>query len=407
MKKRAVITGMGIVTALGAGVGANLSGITQGNCGLREIKSFDATGYRIKTGGEVTADLSCKLTARTKAAKRYDRATKLLFSAASEAIDYAGLSGVFHEIEPETPIFAGTTLGGMIGGTLYHRAFLAGKRPSPSLVIDYLAHTQAARLRDALGLSGALHAVSNACASGANAIGFAFKEIQSGEANCAIAAGYDTMSEFTFTGFHSLQALSPTLCRPFDRNRDGLALGEGAAVLIIEELSHALKRKAHIISEICGYGESSDSFHITRPDPSGAGACAAMLMAIDDAHITPPQIDYINAHGTGTPPNDVMEAATIRQVFGTRACRVPVSSTKPMVGHLLGGAGAVEAVITIMAMNSGVLPQNLNYQTPDPDCGLNIINKAGQRSEIKTALSNSFGFGGANAVLVFKKWTGS
>lgn len=407
MKKRAVITGVGIITALGAGVEANLSGITRGDSGLAEIRSFDVTGYRVKVGGEVRADLSCRLTAKTKAAGRYDRATRLLFAAASEAVDSAGPAGIIAKIAPQTPIFAGTTLGGMIGGTAYHRALLAGKRAAPSLVLDYLAHIQACRLRDALGLAGAIHAVSNACASGANAIGFAFKEIQSGEADCAIAAGYDTMSEYTFAGFHSLQALSQTSCRPFDRNRDGLALGEGAAVLIIEELNHALRRGAHIIAEVCGYGESSDSFHITRPDPSGAGAGAAMTMAINDAQAAPSEIDYINAHGTGTPPNDVMEAAAIRQVFGPHASRVPVSSTKPMIGHLLGGAGAVEAVITIIAMNSGVLPQNLNYQTPDPDCGLNIVNKAGQRAEIKTALSNSFGFGGANAALVFRKWTGS
>ena len=215
------------------------------------------------------------------------------------------------------------------------------------------------------------------------------------------------MSEFTFAGFHSLQALSQTVCRPFDRDRDGLALGEGAAMLIVEELGHALRRGAKIMAEVCGYGESSDSFHITRPDPAGTGAVAAMSMALSDAQVDPSQIDYINAHGTGTPPNDIMEAAAIRQVFGTHAARVPVSSTKPMIGHLLGGAGAVEAVITIIAINSGVLPQNLNYRTPDPDCRLNIVDKAGERAEIKTALSNSFGFGGANAALVLRKWSGN
>jgi len=403
MKKRAVITGVGILTALGAGLEANLSGITQGRSAIAEITSFDVSGYRVTTGGEVRSDLACRLNSGTRAAGRCDRGTSLLLAAASEAIDRAGLKGA---MAPQTPIFAGTTLGGMIGGTAYHRAIVAKRRARPSLVLDYLSHVQAARLRDALGLAGAIHAVSNACASGANAIGFAFREIQSGEADCAVAAGYDTMSEFTYAGFNSLQALSPTVCRPFDRNRDGLALGEGAAVLIIEELGRARARGARILAEISGYGESSDSFHITRPDPSGAGAAAAMDMAIDDAGTSPTQIDYINAHGTGTPPNDTMEAAAIQSVFGPYGARVPVSSTKPMTGHLLGGAGVVEAVVTVMAMNSGMLPPNLNYSTPDPACELNIIDKPGQRADIKVALSNSFGFGGANAALIFKRWAG-
>ncbi|MBI5885956.1 MAG: beta-ketoacyl-[acyl-carrier-protein] synthase family protein [Deltaproteobacteria bacterium] len=403
MKKRAVITGVGILTALGAGLEANLSGITQGRSAVSGITAFDVSGYRVTTGGEVRSDLACGLNAGAKAAGRYDRATRLLLKAASEAVERAGLKNTMAE---NTPIFAGTTLGGMIGGTAYHRALVAGRKAKPSLVMDYLSHVQAARLRDALGLTGAIHAVSNACASGANAIGFAFRDIRSGEADCAIAAGYDTMSEFTYAGFNSLQALSPTVCRPFDRNRDGLALGEGAAVLIIEELDRARARNGRIIAEISGYGESSDSFHITRPDPSGAGAAAAMEMAIDCAGTSPTQIDYINAHGTGTPPNDMMEAAAIHTVFGPYGERVPVSSTKPMTGHLLGGAGAVEAVFTVMAMNSGVLLPNLNYSARDPACELNVIDKPGQRADIKFALSNSFGFGGANAALVFKRWAG-
>ncbi|MBI5561796.1 MAG: beta-ketoacyl-[acyl-carrier-protein] synthase family protein [Deltaproteobacteria bacterium] len=399
MRRRAVITGMGILTALGTGKEANLSGVIEGSSGIALITSFDTTGYRVRTGGEVK-DPEISRPATGKLA-RHDRATRLLLAAAAEAMAEASVARGLPE---ETPVFAGTTLGGMIGGVAYHRALMAGGRPRPALIMDYLSHLQAAHLRDRLGLKGEISTVSNACASGANAIGFAFKEIQSGCAEAAIAAGYDTMCEFTYAGFNSLQALSPTVTRPFDRDRDGLALGEGGAVFVMEELGRAKARGARIIAEVIGYGESTDAYHITRPDPSGAGAARAMQMAIVDAGVDPADIDYINAHGTGTPPNDSMEAAAIKTVFGPHASRVPVSSTKPMTGHLLGGAGAVEAAISIMAMNAGVLPPNLNYRTPEPGFNLNVIDRPGERAVIKTILSNSFGFGGANAALVIRRY---
>ncbi|MFQ5900276.1 MAG: beta-ketoacyl-[acyl-carrier-protein] synthase family protein [Thermodesulfobacteriota bacterium] len=401
-RRRVVITGMGIVTAFGAGKTENLNGLKNGTGAIGKINSFDVSQYRGKTGGEIR-DFVFNLSLKTLRPSRLDRASKLLLTAFAEASFEAGFAD--NGIKEETIVVLGTTLGGMASGERFYRDWLKKgfNKTKPSLLLDYLAHYQGMHLIEENNLDAEVIIISNACASGTNAIGYAFDRIRSGDVDIAIAGGYDTMCEFTFAGFNSLMAVTPDLCRPFDRNRDGLILGEGVGIIIMEDLEHALSRKAKTVGEITGYGESSDAFHMTRPDPDGSGAALAMERALEDADIKPRDVEYINAHGTGTPYNDLSEAKAINSVFGKHAMDIPVSSIKPMIGHLLGGAGAVEAIATTLAMNNRFLPMNLNYEISDPECPVNVVTCAAQR-DVRTAISNSFGFGGANATVVMQKF---
>jgi 3-oxoacyl-[acyl-carrier-protein] synthase II len=272
----------------------------------------------------------------------------------------------------------------------------------PSRVVGHLAQSQAIQLMEEFFIPGAPRVFLNACASGANAIGYGFRAVRAGQAEVALCGGYDALCAFGFAGFHSLQALSPTVCRPFDRNRDGLAVGEGAGVLVLEARERAEARRAPIHGEIIGYGESNDAFHMTRPDPDGRMAALALRGALDDAGIDPETVDYVNAHGTGTPFNDASETAALVAALGPRARDVPVSSTKSMIGHLLGGAGAVEGIFTLIALREKWLLPNVNYETPDPACRLRVVRTAKPAGHMSVALSNSFGFGGANATLAFR-----
>ncbi len=391
---------MGIITALGRGKAANLSGIIAGRSAVGRLTSFDASGYRAITGAEVRG-FEFDRALSTNSPRRYDRATKLLVTVAHEAICEAGFAD---KLPINTPVVLGTTLGGMLSGSAFHKEIVLDREGRASSLFDYIAFSQGVHVAEDNGALGSVFSISNACASGTNAVGFALNEIRSGAADIALAGGYDTMCEFTFAGFNSLQAITTTLCRPFDLRRDGLVLGEGAAVLILEEMDSAKRRNALILAEIAGYGESSDAYHITRPDPTAAGASLAIKRALKDAGCAPADIDYINAHGTATSFNDAMEAKAIHEVFKDHARAIPVSSIKSAVGHILGGAGAVEAVISILAMNESILPSNINYSTPDPECPLSIVDRPGQRHDIRRVLSNSFGFGGANAALVIQKY---
>ncbi|HEX9204791.1 MAG TPA: beta-ketoacyl-[acyl-carrier-protein] synthase family protein [Candidatus Deferrimicrobiaceae bacterium] len=401
MRRPVVITGMGIVTAQGAGKETNWTKIVSGETALRPVTLFDTSRYRTHVAGEVR-DLPMKKWERFRGS-RLDRASHLLRVACEEAV---GESGWTRDalVSAAPAVVFGTTLGGMGSGERYYRDSLrkGPGRSLPSLVYDHLAHSQGFHVLEEFSLPGVPVVYSNACASGANAIGHAFRAVRSGEAEVAICGGYDPLCEFVFAGFHSLQALTPELCRPFDRDRSGMALGEGAGVLILEPEEGALLRGARIVGEVSGYGETTDAFHMTRPDPEGKGAAAAMQLALDEADADPAEVGYINAHGTGTPFNDIMESAAIRSVMGARGGRVPVSSTKSMIGHLLGGAGAVEAILTVMALSHRRIPPNANCPNPDPACGLRIVTAAEDAPTLEVALSNSFGFGGANAALVFR-----
>lgn len=401
MTRRVAVTGMGIVTSHGIGKAVNWRKTLAGESSIRPVTLFDTAAYRTKTAGEV-ADLPIPPWRRMRAS-RVDRASHLLYHAAAEALEESGLKATDWDASRST-VAVGTTLGGMASGERYHRTYIqkGPERARASYVVDHLAHAQPLHLMDEFALPGAPRVFSNACASGANAVGYGFDLVRGGRGDLALCGGYDPLCEFAFAGFHSLQALTTELCRPFDRHRSGLVIGEGAGMLLLEAWDRARARGARILGEIVGYGESNDGFHMTRPEPEGTSAAAALRHALRDAGVGAEDVDYVNAHGTGTPFNDAAERTALVAALGLRARDIPVSSSKSMIGHLLGGAGAVEAILTVLALATGWLPPNVNYETPDPQCDLRIVRTAIRAERLRVALSNSFGFGGANAVLVFR-----
>jgi 3-oxoacyl-[acyl-carrier-protein] synthase II len=400
---RVVITGAGIVTALGLGWQPNAEGFRAGRTAFRPVSLFDVSRQRVKCAAEL--DLPpvlppTRLSPRQIA--RLDRASTMLLLATHEAWQQAGW-----EPGDELPLVLGTTSGGMSLGEAYFRQAVQTPhrhRQQPTRAFYYQAQTQGRILLDALGTDGPVTIISNACASGSNAIGQAWELIRRGQAQRAFTGGYDALSQLVFSGFDSLQALTPTTCRPFDARRDGLAIGEGAAMLALETLDHARRRGALILGELIGYGTTIDPHHLTQPHPEGDAALAAMTLACQSARVAPADIDYINAHGTGTPLNDSAEAAAIRRWAGSRAAFLPVSSTKADIGHLLGGAGAVEAVVCLMTLREQWLPPELAFDAPDPACNFPIVRQP-QDARVNIALSNSFGFGGVNATLILRRWT--
>jgi len=400
---RVVITGAGIITAFGNGWKLNAAGFRQGRIALKPVTLFDVSRQRVKIAGEMSLPESLpetRLTAPQQ--KRLDRASRLLILAAHEAWKQSGW-----EPTDNLPVVLGTTSGGMALGEAFYRQAISAPhshRSQPTRVVHYQAQSQALALADAFGFHGPLTLIANACASGANAIGHAWELVRSGAAQRVLTGGYDALCQLVFAGFDSLQALSPTQCRPFDARRDGLALGEGAAVLTLETLDSAQERCAEILAEIVGYGSALDTHHLTQPNPQGDAALAAMTAATQSAGLSPSQIDYINAHGTGTPMNDIAEANAINRWAGARAATLPVSSTKSSIGHLLGAAGAVETLICLMVLREQWLPPTSTLQEPDPACNFPVVQKP-TGAEVEYALTNSFGFGGANASLILRRWS--
>lgn len=399
---RVVITGLGIVTALGNGWKANADGFRSGRTAFRPVTAFDVSRQRVKKAAEVylTEPLP-KTRLGPREERRLDRASKLLLVATHEAWEAAGWKR-----GEALPLVLGTTSGGMNLGEEYYRQ--AAEQPfcdrrQPTRVVHYQPQSQALQLQNAFGFSGPITIIANACASGANAIGHAWSLIRSGEAERVLTGGYDALSQLVFSGFDSLQALSPTSCRPFDARRDGLALGEGAAILALEAFDSARKRGAKIIAEICGYGAATDCHHLTQPHPEGDAALMAMEQACEIGAVGPDQVGYINAHGTGTPLNDSAEAMAINRWAGARADKMRVSSTKASIGHLLGAAGAVEAGVCAMALQGQWLPPTVTTENVDPICKFDLV-RAPLDAKFDYALSNSFGFGGSNASLLFRRF---
>ncbi len=399
---RVVITGAGIVTALGIGWKPNAEGFRAGRRAFRPVSHFDVSRQRVKTAAEVDLPINFPATRlNRRQLARLDRAGNMLLLAALEAWQQAGW-----ESAENLPLVLGTTAGGMLLGEAYYRQAVqqpSRQREQATRAVYYQPQVQARMLFDALGCSGPITVISNACASGANAIGHAWDLIRSGQTERVIAGGYDALGELVFSGFDSLQALSPTVCRPFDARRDGLALGEGAAVVTLETLESAQQRGAVILGELIGYGTAIDQHHLTQPHPQGSTTLAVMKQACAVASVAPADIDYINAHGTGTVLNDSSEAFAISEWAGPSAATLPVSSTKASIGHLLGGAGAVEAVVCLMTMREQWLPPEIEFETPDPACKFPIVQKP-QDARVNAVLSNSFGFGGVNAALIFRRW---
>jgi 3-oxoacyl-[acyl-carrier-protein] synthase II len=392
---------MGMVTSHGMGADVNWQRTLAGESSIGPVTLFDTAAYRTKHAGQILSLPPAPW--RWFRPSRADRASTILYHAMGEALAQSGLTPADWR-RSRSVVSLGTTLGGMTSGERYHETYVkrGPSRARASLVIDHLAHYQPLHLMDEFALPGVPHVFSNACASGANAVGHSFRTVRAGQADVAVCGGYDPLCEFVFAGFHSLQALTTEVCRPFDRHRSGLAIGEGAGILVLEAWDAAHARGARILGEIGGYGESNDAFHMTRPDPTGKSAALAVHRALRDAGVVPAEIDYVNAHGTGTPFNDAAETAALVAALDSRAPEIPVSSSKSMFGHLLGAAGAVEGILTVLALRDGWLPPNVHYQTPDPACGLNIVRRATRAARLRVALSNSFGFGGANATLVFR-----
>jgi 3-oxoacyl-[acyl-carrier-protein] synthase II len=400
---RVVVTGAGIVTPLGQGWAANASGFEAGRSGLRPVTRFDVTRHRARIAGEV--DLPSHpgvgpMALRHK--RRWDPALGMLWWATREALHQTQWSTG----EPQPPLVLGTTSAGTAHGELFYEEVVNGRatcRHQPTRALYYQAQRQALEVSANLGLNGPVTIISNACASGANAIGHAWTLIRTGHTARALAGGYEGLCRLVFSGFDSLQALSPGGCRPFDASRDGLTLGEGAAVLALETLESAVTRQATILGELTGYGASTDLHHLTQPHPEGHAARRAMEAACETAGTRPDQIDYLNAHGTGTLLNDSSETAAINAWAAGAAPRLPVSSTKRTTGHLLGAAGAVEAVLCLMVLQGQWLPPMPELETPDPLCQFPLVRKP-TRCRVEQVMSNSFGFGGANASLLFRKW---
>jgi 3-oxoacyl-[acyl-carrier-protein] synthase II len=411
MTRRVVITGLGAVTPLGNDVPTTWSNVIAGRSGAGPITQFDASGYKTRFACEVK-DFDVTPLVGKKEARRMDRFTQFAVSSAKQALDDSGVC-----VTPDTSwrmgVFIGTGIGGI--GTLeseIRQMVVKGPdRISPFLVPMMLPDTAASQVAIQFGLRGPNMAVVTACASGNNAIGEAVDCIRRDAADVMLAGGADAaIIPIALGGFANMTAISSRndaperASRPFDKERDGFVVGEGAAVLILEELEHARARSAKIYGEVLGYGSSDDAYHVTAPEESGLGAAMAMREALKQAGLRPDQIDYINAHGTSTPLNDKSETAAIKTVFGETAYQVPISSTKSMTGHLLGAAGAVEAVVCAKVINEGIIPPTINHEQPDPECDLDYVPNTARQKRVNVVMSNSFGFGGHNAVVIFGRY---
>ena len=391
---RVAVVAAGIVSPLGFGLEETLGALREAKDCVSNVTAFPVDRCRCQTAGQVPAAPLAEANQYQRHPERLHRVARMMILALKEALEQAG------DFQPELTV-VGTTSGGMTFGEQYYRDLKSGRRPSrqaPSLIANYTPQKPVMDAQEAFGIGAPCQVIANACASGTNAIGHAFNCVRSGRYQRVLTGGYDAISELVFVGFDSLQASTPDRCRPFDSERSGMVLGEGAAVLALENLEAAQKRGATILAEVIGYGISTDNFHLTQPDPSGSGARRAMEAALQSAGISPGEIDYINAHGTATPFNDAAEGKAIAELFNG----VPVSSTKGMMGHSLGAAGAIEAVISILALRHQLLPPNINFRHGDAGLDLNIVANSARTGSVRTVLSNSFGFGGTNASIIMR-----
>lgn len=411
MRHRVVVTGMGAISPIGNSLKENWSSLMAGKSGAGLLTKFDASAFPVKIGAEVK-NFNPEDVVDKKDVKKFDGFTFFALAAADEAMKQSGL--VDYHFNKE---MAGCCIGAGIGGfkTIEdaQEAYLSGgfRKVSPFFIPSAIINMSAGLVSIRYGLKGPNVSIVTACSTGTHSIGDAARMIERGDADIMVAGGSETaITPLALAGFGNMRALSRRndephrASRPFDKDRDGFLIGEGGGILVLENLEHALKRGAKIYAEIVGYGMSSDAFHITMPSEDGDGAKRCMAMAIKDAGITPDKIDYINAHGTSTPPNDRIETNAIKNLFGEAARKVKISSTKSMTGHMLGAAGALESIYTIMAINEGMIPPTINLETPDPDCDLDYTPLKAVKHNVEYGLSNSFGFGGTNASIVLKKY---
>ncbi|WP_035586413.1 beta-ketoacyl-ACP synthase II [Hippea jasoniae] len=408
--RKVVVTGVGAITPVGLTAKESFENAVKGKSGIDKITRFDATNFSVQIAGEVKGFDPTKYVSK-KDVKKIDLFSLYAIAAADEAIRNSGL-----DVEKEDPYRIGVSVGSGIGGLAtiekYNEALLkkGQKGVSPFFIPIAVINMAAGNIAMQFKLKGPNFSDVTACATGTHSIGLAARCIAYGDTDVMICGGTEsTITPLAVSGFANMKALSTRndepqkASRPFDRDRDGFIIGEGAGILILEEYEHAKKRNAEILAEFAGFGMSDDAYHYTAPDPEGEGAIAAMKMALNDAKLNPEEIDYINAHGTSTYFNDIIETKAIKRVFGEHAYKLSISSTKSVTGHLLGAAGGVEAVFSVLALKEGVIPPTINLDNPDDECDLNYTPNVAEQKQIKTVMSNSFGFGGTNAVIIFKK----
>ncbi|WP_395096639.1 beta-ketoacyl-ACP synthase II [Bacillus amyloliquefaciens] len=409
-KKRVVVTGLGALSPLGNDAETSWKNAIGGVSGIGPIKRVESDEYPAKVAAELK-DFNIENHMDKKEARKMDRFTQYAVVAAKMAVQDAGLN-ITDEIAPRVGVWVGSGIGGLETLESQFEIFLTKgpRRVSPFFVPMMIPDMATGQISIALGAKGVNSCTVTACATGTNSIGDAFKVIQRGDADAMITGGTEApLTRMSFAGFSANKALSTnpdpkTASRPFDKNRDGFVMGEGAGIIVLEELEHALARGAKIYGEIVGYGSTGDAYHITAPAQDGEGGARAMQEAIKDAGIKPEEIDYINAHGTSTYYNDKYETKAIKTVFGDHAYKLAVSSTKSMTGHLLGAAGGIEAIFSVMAIKDGIIPPTINIETPDEECDLDYVPDKAREQDVNIVLSNSLGFGGHNATLIFKKY---
>jgi 3-oxoacyl-[acyl-carrier-protein] synthase II len=413
LRRRVVVTGMGLVVPIGIGVETAWKNACEGKSGIGRLTRFDPEGFDTRIAAEVKG-FNPELYIEKKEVKKMDLFIQYALAAAKEAVEDSRLS-ITPENGDRIGVIVGTGLGGLPTIEKYHQILMerGPGRISPFFIPMLVANLAAGQIAIQYGAKGPNICLVTACATGGHCIGDAFRAIVYGDADAVIAGGTEAnITPLTVGGFNAMKALSTRndepekACRPFEKNRNGFVIAEGAGIVILEELEFAQKRNARIYAELIGYGYTGDAYHITAPSPDGDGAIRCMRMAIKDAGLKPEDIDYINAHGTSTQLNDLTETIAIKKVFGDHAKRIPISATKSMTGHLLGAAGSTEAIFTILALRDGILPPTINYEEPDPECDLDYVPNVARRQHLNTGMSNAFGFGGTNATLIFKKFTG-
>ena len=410
-KRRVVVTGIGAVTPVGNNAEQAWDNVVAGKSGIGPLTRVDTSKFPVSVAAEVK-DFNIEDYIEKKEARKMDRFTHYALAASMMAAKDANLT-ITEEMAPRVGVWIGSGIGGM---ETHEQQFLTFqergvRRVSPFFVPMMIPDMASGQVSIYLGAKGVNSCSVTACASGTNSIGDAFKVIERGDADVMITGGTEApIVTMAVAGFCANTALSlnpdtATASRPFDKNRDGFVIGEGAGILILEEYEHAKARGAKIYGEVVGYGSTGDAHHITAPAPNGEGAARAMKMALDDANVSPEQVGYINAHGTSTPYNDLFETQAVKTVFGDHAYNLAMSSTKSMTGHLLGAAGGIEAIFTVLALKEGILPPTMNLHDPDPECDLDYVANAARKADVEYGLSNSLGFGGHNACLLFKKYT--
>jgi 3-oxoacyl-[acyl-carrier-protein] synthase II len=410
-KKRVVVTGLGLVTPCGTGVEKVWENLTNGVSGIDKITKIDTSQFATKIAGEVK-DFNPLDYIEKKEVKKYDEFIQYAIGATSEALEMSNFS--LGQIEPkDIGVCVGVGLGGL--RTIEEQAVYINERGprkiSPFFIPKVIGNMAPGAIAIKWGFKGPNFTVTTACASGTHAIGEAYRTIIRGDAKVMIAGGAEAViSRLAIAGFNAMKAISTRndepqkASRPFEKNRDGFVISEGSGIMILEDLDVAVKRNANILAEIVGYGTSADAYHVAAPAPEGEGMYSAMKMALDNAEVSPEEVEYINAHGTSTVLNDRYETAAIKRLFGDYAYKIPISSSKSMIGHMLGAAGGVEGVITILTMLKGIIHPTINYEEPDPLCDLDYVPNKKRKKNVNIALSNSFGFGGANACLLFRKF---